>query len=258
MTIECIPQKDKPGIFFQRTDLKESPEIPALLSSVLSTDRRVALGKEGVRVELVEHLLSALAALGIDSLLIKIDGPEVPIFDGSAKKFIELFYETGIEELSFSIDPIYLEEPLMFSEGDAYLIALPSEKATYSYILRYPNEPILDWQKFFFVFEEEKYRKEIASARTFARFEEIEALRSRGILQGGSLESALVVNGDVILNPEGLRFPDEMARHKILDLIGDLSLIGVPVIANFIVVRGGHTSHIAFAKKIEAICLERV
>ena len=202
--------------------------------------------------------MSALAALGIDSLLIKINGPEVPIFDGSAKEFIELFYQIGIEELPFSVSPLYLEQPLLFSDGETHLVALPSEKAAYTYILRYPGEPILDWQSYFFSFEEEKYRKEIASARTFARFEEIEVLRNRGILQGGSLGSAVVVKRDAILNPEGLRFPEEMARHKILDLIGDLFLMGVPIIANFIVVRGGHTSHIAFAKKIEATCLERV
>jgi UDP-3-O-[3-hydroxymyristoyl] N-acetylglucosamine deacetylase len=256
VNLELVPQRDRLGIFFQRTDLKGSPEIPALLSSVVGTERRVTLGKEGAKVALVEHLLSALAAMKIDSLLIKVDGPEVPILDGSAKEFIDILLKSGVEELPFSMNPIYLREPVVFSEGESHLVAFPSEKEVYSCFLSYPGDPILDWQSFIFPFEEEKYRKEIAPARTFARFEEVEILKSRGILQGGSLEYGVVIKEDQVLNPEGLRFPEEMVRHKVLDFIGDLSLMGIPLIAHFIAVRGGHTSHIAFAQKIEATCLE--
>jgi UDP-3-O-[3-hydroxymyristoyl] N-acetylglucosamine deacetylase len=251
VTVTLVPQKERQGIFFQRTDVEEALEIPALLPYVISTERRVTLGKNGVTISLVEHLLSALAGFAIDSLLIKVDGPEIPILDGSSKKFVDHICKCGFEELPFKRGALFIEEPILFSEKGSQLIALPSETPVYSTMVHYPGNPLLNWQTFVFPFIPESYAKEIAPARTFALLQEVEMLEKLQGLQGGSLDVAVVIDGETVLNPEGLRFPEEMARHKVLDLIGDLSLIGSSVVGHFIAIRGGHTSHIGFARKIE-------
>ncbi len=236
------------GIVFERLDCPGSSPIRARLESVKSTPRCTILGNDQAQVQTVEHLLSALRASYIDNALITITGPEVPIADGSALPFVEMIKNGGIEELREFRKPKMLTAPVFFSQDDIHLIALPAQEFRISYTLHYPHSPLIGTQFYSFALDEESYEKEIAPSRTFCLYEDIAPMVEKGLLKGGGLESGVVVAEDRILNPEGLRFPDEMARHKILDLIGDLSLLEFPILAHILAIRSGHATNIAFAK----------
>lgn len=231
-------------------DLEGKPKIPALVGSVQSVPLCTTLAHQGASVQTVEHLLSALRAFEMDNVLIEIDGPEIPICDGSSLAFIDLIRSGGIDFQQEVIEPVEISKPVFWSQGDIHLVALPSKTYRISYTLHYPHSPLIGSQFFSIVLSEESFEKEIAPSRTFSLYEEIAPMIERGLIKGGGLESALVVQGDKILNPEGARFPNEMVRHKILDLIGDLSLVGFPFVAHIIAIRSGHASNRAFAKEI--------
>jgi UDP-3-O-[3-hydroxymyristoyl] N-acetylglucosamine deacetylase len=199
---------------------------------------------------MVEHLLSALYAYGVDNARIEVKGPELPAGDGSAQLFVDLLDSTGLKTQQEVRRIIRVSQPIHWSEGDVHLIALPAPEFRLSYTMHYPHSPLLKSQYYSFSLQPMRYKEEIASCRTFSLYEEILPFIERGMLKGGGLENALVIRGDKILNPEGARFPDEMVRHKILDLIGDLSLIGSPLLAHVIAVRSGHSSNVAFAKTL--------
>lgn len=238
------------GIVFQRVDLPDTPLLPAKLENVQGTPRCTIIGNKEVVIQTVEHLLAALSAYEIDNLLIEISGSEVPIFDGSALAFVEAIEDAGVCELDGEKHYLQLSAPIYWSQGDTHIIALPSNEYRISYTLHYPNSSLLRAQFYSTVLNQETFKTQIAPCRTFSLYEEIAPMIEKGLIKGGSLKNAVIIKEDAILNPEGLRFPDEMARHKILDMVGDLSLIAFPFLAHIIAIRAGHTSNSAFAKEL--------
>jgi UDP-3-O-[3-hydroxymyristoyl] N-acetylglucosamine deacetylase len=249
VSLKLCPAEVSSGIIFQRVDLPQRPLLPAKAENVQATPRCTILGKDGVSVQTVEHLLAALYACGIDNVLIEISGAEVPIFDGSSSSFIEAIEEVGLEAQTSTKPIIALSSPLYWSQGDVHIVALPCQEYRISYTLHYPHAKILRSQFYSISVSQETFKSEIASCRTFSLYEEVVPLIEKGLIKG-SLENGVIIKDDQVLNPEGLRFPDEMARHKILDMIGDLSLIGIPFTAHIIAIRSGHASNNAFAKQL--------
>lgn len=250
VNLTLLPALSSSGIVFIRTDLADRPEILASIDNVVKTPRCTVLGANGCFIQTVEHLLAALSACQIDNVIIEMDGPEVPILDGSALPFVEMIEEAGVVYQEEEVEIHYLEEPLYVSHDEVVLIALPSLDFRVTYTLSYPGHPLLEMQTHSFTLSREAFKKEIAPSRTFSLFEEITPLIERGIIKGGSLENGVVIKGEEILNPEGLRFKNEMVRHKILDLIGDLSLTRVPFYAHIIAIRSGHATNSELAKEL--------
>lgn len=248
VSLKLCPAPADSGIVFQRIDLPEQPIIPARLSFVKEAPRCTRLATEKASILMVEHLLSALYSLEIDNVCIQVQGPEIPAGDGSAQLFVDLIDKVQLQTLTVPRRFVQIQQPISWSEGEVHLIALPSSEFRLSYMMHYPHSAVLGSQYFSFVAKPEHYKAEIAPCRTFSLYEEILPFIEKGLLKGGGLENALVIKGDRILNPEGARFPDEMVRHKVLDLIGDLALIGAPLLAHVIAVRSGHASNVAFAK----------
>lgn len=248
VSLKIGPGPCNSGIVFQRIDLPGKPEIPALVPFVQKAPRCTRLAHQSASVSMVEHLLSALYAFGVDNARIEVEGPELPAADGSSQLFVELIEKTGLVEQDFPRKYLQISEPVFWSEGDVHLIALPSSEFRLSYTMHYPHSPLLRSQYYSFLSDPVRYKQEIAPCRTFSLYEEILPFIEKGIVKGGGLENALVIHGDKILNPGGARFYDEMVRHKVLDLMGDLSLVGTPLLAHIIAIRSGHSTNVAFAK----------
>jgi UDP-3-O-[3-hydroxymyristoyl] N-acetylglucosamine deacetylase len=250
VSLKILPAPPNTGIVFQRVDLEGKPEIPARLVFVRDAPRCTRLVKHKASILMVEHLLSALGGVGIDNARVEVQGPEILAGDGSAKLFVELIERAGIVQQDAPRRAIKILKPIHWSEGEVHLIALPAEEFRISYTMHYPQSPLLRSQFYTISLDPIRFKEEIASCRTFSLYEEILPFIEKGLIKGGGLENALVIKGDRIMNPEGARFSDEMVRHKILDLIGDLSLLGAPILGHIISVRSGHASNIAFAKMI--------
>jgi UDP-3-O-[3-hydroxymyristoyl] N-acetylglucosamine deacetylase len=246
VSLTLIPAPVGTGIVFRRVDLPQAPQIPALADFVSSTPRCTVIGKGECTVQTVEHLLSALKAYDIGNLIIEISGPEVPIFDGSSLAFVKLIEEAGLQRQEEDGKLLVLEQPIFWSEGGIHIVALPSEECRFSYTLHYPQCKVIGSQFYTFVLTPESFKREIAPARTFSIYEEIAPMIEKGLVRGGSLDCAVLIKEGVVANPGGLRFSDEMARHKVLDLIGDLP----PLRAHIIAICSGHTSNNAFAKHL--------
>jgi UDP-3-O-[3-hydroxymyristoyl] N-acetylglucosamine deacetylase len=258
VSLTICPAPAHSGIVFQRVDLPGKPEIPALASFVCKAPRCTRLATEKGSVSMVEHLLSALYAFGVDNARIEVTGPELPAADGSSQVFVELIETTGLAVQDAPRKYLQISQPVFWSEGDVHLIALPAAELRLSYTMHYPHSPLLRSQYYSFILHSLRYKQEIAPCRTFSLYEEILPFIEKGIVKGGGLENALVIQGAKILNPEGARFEDEMVRHKILDLIGDLALIGSPLLAHVIAIRSGHASNVTFAKTLlETFKIER-
>ena len=249
VSIRLCPSEANAGIVFQRVDLPHKPILPARSEFVQGTPRCTLIGNGQDSVETVEHLLAALRAYGIDNVLIEMDGGEVPIFDGSSQRFVEMIEEAGIQELAEKKEYYRLKSPVFWSQGEIHLIALPSDEYRISYTLHYPHPATIGTQFYTFALNQERFKNEIASCRTFSIYEEIAPMIEKGLVKGGSLDNAVIFKEGRVVNPGGLRFPDEMVRHKILDLIGDLSLVP-PFLAHVVAVRSGHASNNAFAKEL--------
>ena len=228
------------GIVFQKTcDCHPAVSIPARWDSVSDTTLCTVVSAGGVSVGTIEHLMAALRGMEVDNCLIEINGPEVPIMDGSALPFTRLIEQAGIAEQPSPKRAIRITRQISVSEGDRSAHLFPSTEAVYGFQIDFASRVVAQ-QKKRIALSQSSFRHEIARARTFGFLEEVEWLRSRGLARGGSLENAIVINGDKVLNSEGLRFPDEFVRHKILDAIGDLYLAGAPIIGRFHGVRSGH------------------
>ncbi|MGC1878359.1 MAG: UDP-3-O-acyl-N-acetylglucosamine deacetylase [Rhabdochlamydiaceae bacterium] len=249
VSIRLCPAEANTGIIFQRVDLSHRPLLPARSQFVQGTPRCTIIGDGKDFVQTVEHLLAALCAYQIDNVLIEISGSEVPIFDGSSQHFVAMIEEAGIRELEVEKKVDRLKSPVFWSQGETHLIALPSEKYRISYTLHYPHSTTIGTQFYTFVLDQEDFKNEIAPCRTFSIYEEIAPMIEKGLVKGGSLDNAVIIKKDAVVNPDGLRYPDEMVRHKVLDLIGDLSLVP-SFVAHVIAVRSGHTSNNAFAKEL--------
>lgn len=238
------------GILFFRSDLSDKPKLSAHLSLVREAPRCTRLADSAISVYMVEHLMAAFGGMGIDNALVEVKGPEILAADGSAKIFVDLIEQAGIEIQSAPRNYLKIDRPVYWSEGEVHLVALPADEFRISYTMHYPQSSLLKSQFYTISLNPERFKKEIAPCRTFSIYEEILPFIEKGLIKGGGLENALVIRGDQIMNPDGARFPDEMVRHKILDLIGDLSLLARPIIGHIISVRSGHSSNIAFAKTI--------
>lgn len=246
--LRFCPAKEGTGIVFKRIDLPNQPIIPATIEYVVDTARSTTIGLNDVRIHTVEHVLSAVKAFSIDNLTIEISNIEPPVGNGSADVFVKMIESAGVIEQQQEVGIVKLQQPLYWSEGDIHLVALPSDGYRISYTLSYPGSPFLRGQFFSLYLNPDTFKKEIAPCRTFSLYEELSVLIDRGLIKGGSLDNAVVIKNDAIISKEGLFFPDEMARHKILDLIGDLSLVGHDFHAHIIAIRSGHPSNFAFAK----------
>jgi UDP-3-O-[3-hydroxymyristoyl] N-acetylglucosamine deacetylase len=236
------------GIRFRRMDLG-GLEIPAHVAHVAGISYATILGRDGATVETVEHLLSALVSQGIDNALVDISTPEIPIMDGSAAPFVYLIREeAGIKRLSAPRRYLKVTRPLTLTQGDKHIAIYPADELKVSYTISF-DHPLLRHQTRTLGITEESFVEEIAPARTFGFLKEVETLRQKGLALGGSLDNAIVLGETGVLN-NTLRFEDEFVRHKILDVIGDLALVGHPIIGHIVAHRGGHGLHTAFAAKI--------
>jgi len=222
----------------------DGQRIPALAEYVISTDRCTTLGSDGVRVMTVEHLLSALAGTGIDNAQIDVEGEEIPVLDGSALPWVERFLHAGLCEQEAERVCIPLTRPVSVMAGDRGIWAMPHPERLLIATVHYEH-PLVGTQVGWFHLDKINYPEEIAPARTFGFWEEVESLLARGKALGGSVDNALVIFPDHYSTPP--RFPDEVLRHKVLDLIGDMALVGAQVRALFVAVKPSHTLNTAFA-----------
>ena len=236
------------GIIFVRTDLPGRPEIKALAENVSSTVKATTLSSNGAEVFTVEHLMSALAMMAIDNIYIEMSSPEPPVTDGSAKVFCELLEEAGLQEQEAEREVYAVDKAFTVYDGDRYIAVLPYDGYRISFT-SINKHPMLGTQYFDILLDKESYKKEIMPARTVAFTHELEMLRKMGLGLGGSLENVVVFDENKILSVP--RFEDELIRHKILDVIGDLYLLG-PIKAHVIAVKTGHAFNSQIAKQIQA------
>ncbi|MBI3211754.1 MAG: UDP-3-O-[3-hydroxymyristoyl] N-acetylglucosamine deacetylase [Simkania negevensis] len=244
------PAAEGTGIVFRRIDMPGKPMLPAQVEFVRDTPRCTILRNQELQIQTVEHILSAIKAFDLDNVVIELNGPEVPSCDGSALPFVELIEKAGVISQTATKRVHHVEAPVFWSKGDVQLVALPAEEFRISYTLHYPHNEFLRSQFYTIHINEETYKQEIAPARTFSLYEEIVPLIEKGNIKGGRLDNAVIIKGDTVLNPEGIRYNDEMVRHKVLDLIGDLSLVGRCFFAHVIAIRSGHFSNTSFAREL--------
>jgi UDP-3-O-[3-hydroxymyristoyl] N-acetylglucosamine deacetylase len=235
------------GIRFRRTDLGHH-EIPATVQHLAGIQLATGLARNDVAVETVEHLLAALVSMNIDNVLIELNSPEVPIMDGSAAPFIYLIQEAGVKSLQTPRQYLKIVRPIAISRGDKRIALYPSDHFKVTYSISY-DHPLLRHQSRTLRITEESFAEEVAPARTFTFLKDVEMLRQNGLALGGSLDNAIVLGETGVLN-NALRFEDEFVRHKILDAVGDLALVGYPVIGHLVAHRAGHALHTEFAAKI--------
>ena len=246
-TVELRPVPAGSGITFVRADL-DGLRIPALQASTTALDHATTVGKDDVQVGTVEHLLAALMACGITDVDIDIDGPEVPIIDGSALPFMHLIDAAGVRELDAEIPVLRLREPVEVVEGDKSIRIVPAKTLVIRYKIDF-NHPVIGRESMHFDFSHDSFLRKIAPARTFGFMRDVEKLRAAGLARGGSVENAVVLDDRGVVNGP-LRFKDEFVRHKILDLVGDLALVGRPIAGEITAYRGGHALHSRFVAKI--------
>lgn len=243
------PAEAGTGIIFHRSIGAQTVSIAARSENVVDTRLATVLGRGDVRVSTVEHLLATLAAYGIDNLHIDIDGPEVPVMDGSAAPFASLIETAGLRKLTKSRVYLAIRQPLSVTDGEKRVNIIPSRFFRMTYDIAF-DHPCIALQQRSLKITAESFRRELAPARTFGFLRDVEKLKAVGLARGGSLENAVVIDDERILNPEGLRFPDEFVRHKILDAVGDLSLVGYPILGHVRAYKAGHDINHRLVEKI--------
>jgi UDP-3-O-[3-hydroxymyristoyl] N-acetylglucosamine deacetylase/3-hydroxyacyl-[acyl-carrier-protein] dehydratase len=249
VTLTVRPAAANTGFIFKRVDLADEPTVAAHIDNVKQVERATTLGEGSVKIHTVEHLLSALRGCGIDNAVIELNANEPPIGDGSGRLFIELLEKAGKQELDAKVSEYELHEPIRVTSRDGgYLIAWPSDRFEVSCT----NANHLGKHTQFRAWNPEtgNYARDIALARTFVFYEEVQPLMEKGLIKGGSLENAVVIRGDAILSREPLRYEDEFVRHKILDIIGDLSLFPVRLKAHIYAVKPSHALNVELAREI--------
>jgi UDP-3-O-[3-hydroxymyristoyl] N-acetylglucosamine deacetylase len=224
-----------------------SQTVEAIIENVLDTSRCTVLGKNDIMISTVEHLLAACSGLGITNLLVEINGTEIPIFDGSSLEFVKKLREAGIKEQDAKITAFEVKEYFCYREGESFILVTPSDHFSISTVVEFEN-PLVGMQVNVFTPEQENFDETVAPARTFAFREEVEHLLNSGLAKGGNLENAVIVDNDKYLNP--LRFDDEIVRHKCLDLIGDLSLLGGVIKGHVYAYRPGHRTNVNFLREL--------
>ncbi len=246
VSIVLKPAPANTGIRFKRTDLNvEVPATTACLGGPQQLQTGLRLGEASI--ETVEHLLSALSSLGVDNAVIELNQPEVPIMDGSASPWVYLIQSTGTKDLGAPRQTIEILSPIEVQDGDKRIAVFPADRFKLTYTISF-DHPLLRHQEKTLDITEQVYVDEIAPARTFGFLKDVELMRQRGLALGGSLDNAIVIGETGVLNQ--LRFDDEFVRHKMLDVIGDLALIGHPICGHVVVQRGGHALHTKFATEL--------
>jgi UDP-3-O-[3-hydroxymyristoyl] N-acetylglucosamine deacetylase/3-hydroxyacyl-[acyl-carrier-protein] dehydratase len=244
------PAASGTGVAFRRTDLSGSPVIPARVERAVLTERRTQLGADPVSVHTVEHLLAAVAGLEVDDLMVELDGPEPPIGDGSASPFVDLLRRAGIAQQPGAVHYFRLTSPVRLADGDSRYEAFPANDLELDVSIDFPH-PLVGRQSGRFVVTPDVFERELASARTFGFAREVDALRGRGLIRGGSTQSAIVLDeGGVVENT--LRWPDEFVRHKALDCVGDLALAGGRIRARVVADRPSHRGTVLLVRAIIA------
>jgi UDP-3-O-[3-hydroxymyristoyl] N-acetylglucosamine deacetylase len=229
------------GIVFVRTDITDRDNrIPVSGDAVIDARLNTMIeNAEGVRLSTIEHLMAAFCALGISNAVVEVDGPELPILDGSALQFVQLLDRAGFRRQATPVRYIEILEPIRISDGDKHAALLPCDRYEMRFEIDFDNA-VIGNQVVDFVVDEDTFRSDIMAARTFGFAHEVEALRKAGLARGGSLENAVVIDGDEILNPGGLRMEREFVRHKALDAIGDLYVLGAPLLGRYEGYKAGH------------------
>jgi UDP-3-O-[3-hydroxymyristoyl] N-acetylglucosamine deacetylase len=245
VTLTLKPAPADTGIIFRRTDV--GIEIPATVKHVSAVHYATVLGRDGATVETVEHLLAALVSVGIDNVVVELTHNEVPIMDGSAAPFLFLVQEAGVKRLSVPRRYLKILRPIQLANSDKRIAIYPSDHFKVSYTISF-DHPFLRHQSRTERITEQSFAESIAPARTFGFLKDVETLRQNGLALGGSLENAIVIGDAGVLN--ALRFEDEFVRHKILDVVGDLALVGHPIVGHVVVHRGGHALHTALAAQL--------
>ncbi|OJH38380.1 UDP-3-O-acyl-N-acetylglucosamine deacetylase [Cystobacter ferrugineus] len=251
VNLVLLPAPVNHGIVFVRTDTPRPVCIPALTEYVVDTSLATTLGKDGVKVSTVEHLMSALAGMGLDNVRVELDGPEVPIMDGSAAPFSSLISEAGVREQEEPRRLLVIKKTVTVTDGDKEASLSPAKGFRISCTVDFKH-PLITEQSFELEFSDRCFAREISRARTFCFRRDVEMLQKMGLARGGSLDNAIVVDEFSILNPDGLRFADEFVRHKILDAIGDISLFGRPVMGHLKAFKTGHALNQKLVKAVLA------
>ncbi len=241
VNLRLCPAPVHTGVVFKRTDL-DGFTIEAQSRHVARVSYATSLMKKGVLISTTEHLLSALAGLGIDNAVVEIDNLELPILDGSALPFVKLIRQAGLRPQRARRAYARILKPVELVEGAKKIAVYPANSFAVSYSIAFPH-PVIGAESLDFAPSAGSYENDVAPARTFGFLAEVEMLLKSGLVKGGSLENVVVLDQERVMNPEGLRFPDEFCRHKILDLIGDLSLFGHPLIGHVVADRAGHAMH---------------
>lgn len=248
-SITFKPAPVNSGIHVVRKDLPGCPSIPVRAANVRATQMATTLGGPAFSVSTVEHCLSSLAAFRIDNLIIELSGPEIPIGDGSAHVFMEAILSAGFAEQDQPRKYAYVTEPIFVGDEDKHAYVVPYNGLRVTCTIDFPHAKI-GRQRLDLDINETSFARELSMARTFGFLKDVEALRAKGLARGGSLENAVVLDDNEILNPEGLRFPDEFVRHKMLDALGDLVTLGMPLMGHLVLYKAGHDLMNRLVKKI--------
>jgi UDP-3-O-[3-hydroxymyristoyl] N-acetylglucosamine deacetylase/3-hydroxyacyl-[acyl-carrier-protein] dehydratase len=242
------PAPGNTGIRFRRIDLDGKPELDGRVDNVVDTNRSTTLGKGALKIHTVEHIMAAMAGCGVDNAIVEIDANEPPIADGSAREYVKMIDSAGVTPQPEMREPYRVTEPIQIRAGDATMSIFPDDKLRIT--CTSADDQGLFTQYYSSEITPDSWRKELAPARTFCFFEEIEFLYKNGLIRGGSLENAVVIRDDAVLTNEPLRFPEEFVRHKILDILGDLALLGRPVLGHIVAVKPSHQSNAELTRAI--------
>lgn len=255
--VRLSPAGPGTGIRFRRGDLPGRPEIPAEVVYAEMGWRETVLARGEVRVRGVEHCLAAASGLGVDNLVVEVDGEELPALDGSALPYVTVLTQAGITVQSLPRDPLIISTPDTIRDGQAEFLVVPSSELVLGCLIEF-DHPAIGCQFACFPVDPETFGREIAPARTFGFLTEVEELRRAGLIKGGSLENAVVFTGHGVVNEEPLRFPDEPVRHKLLDLLGDLALLGRPLVGRILALRSGHQAHLRLVRHLACLVRAKV
>lgn len=248
-TLTFRPAPPDSGVYFIRSDLPGKPSLKVTARNVQATSHQTTIGGGAFSVATIEHCLSALSALRIDNLFVELDGPEIPICDGSARDFLKALLDVGIVEQDQPRKYCYITEPIYFSEGEKHAYVVPYHGLRLTVTIDFPHSKI-GKQVIDVDVNEQSFARDIASARTFGFLKDVEALQARGLAKGGSLENCIVLDTDSVVNPEGLRWADEFVRHKALDALGDLVTLEMPLMGHVVLYKAGHDIMNKLVRKI--------
>ncbi|HEX7978013.1 MAG TPA: bifunctional UDP-3-O-[3-hydroxymyristoyl] N-acetylglucosamine deacetylase/3-hydroxyacyl-ACP dehydratase [Gemmatimonadaceae bacterium] len=249
-TLEFRPAGSGRGIVFERRDLPSAPVIPALAGHAVLTERRTQLGEEPNAVHTVEHVLAAVGALELDDLVISLDGPEPPIMDGSSRPFLDALREAGIREQPGCVQFARLTAPVRFEDGESVYEATPSEHLELDVTIEFPH-PVIGRQQFAGRVSADSFERELAWARTFGFVREVEPLRAAGLIKGASTQNAVVLDDHGVVE-NSLRSPDEFVRHKMMDCVGDLALVGARLRARIVAHKPSHRGTVSLVRAMQA------